>query len=126
MLCRRGLIARGLAGWSVGRVPLLAASVSGASVLAALCARWRCSRAIAQACLDVLPAGEASKDALTRIVLGELQTAGSSVRTLARAIRARSRDDFRDGRIEIVDGWMLSWTETRVYALTALLGEAAA
>ena len=123
MLCRRGLIARGLAGWSVGRVPLLAASVSGASVLAALCARWRCSRAIAQACLDVLPAGEASKEALTRRVLVDLRGAGEegvSVHTLARAIRERSRDDFRDGRIVMVDGWMLSLTETRVYALTAL------
>ena len=125
-LPRRGLIARGLGGWLLGRVPFLAASLSGSAVVAALCSEWRCPGTIAAACLDVLPAGEASKDVLTRIVLGELQTAGSSVRTLARAIRARSRDDFRDGRIAIVDGWMLSWTETRVYALTALLGEAAA
>lgn len=121
VLGRRGLIARGLAGWCAGRMPSIAASVSGSSVLAALCARWRCPSAIAWACLDVLPVGEASKEALIRCILADPGgDEAMTTRTLARAIRARSRDDFRDGRIVTVDGWMLSLTEARVYALTAL------
>jgi hypothetical protein len=42
-------------------------------------------------------------------------------RALLQAIRERSRVDFRVGKIVTVDGWMLSLTETRVYALAALL-----
>lgn len=44
-----------------------------------------------------------------------------SAEWLPRAIRDRSRADFRDDRIVGVDGWMLSLTEVRVYALAALL-----
>jgi hypothetical protein len=72
----------------------------------------------------VLPATETSKEALTRLVLEDMQAARTGrapVRALAYAIRERSRNDFREGRITIVDGWILSLTETRVYALTALL-----
>ena len=43
-----------------------------------------------------------------------------SARGLAQAIRQRNRDDFATGRIVTIDGWMLSLTETRVYALAAL------
>jgi len=42
---------------------------------------------------------------------------------LAQAIKERSRTDFRDGRVVTVDGWILSLTETRVYALAALLND---
>jgi hypothetical protein len=45
----------------------------------------------------------------------------ASTGALAQAIGQRSRDDFRDGRIVIVDGWMLSLTETRLYALATLM-----
>jgi hypothetical protein len=58
------------------------------------------------------------------MLLGDVQVAGgdcSSARALAQAIRELSRDDFRCGRIVTVDGWMLSLTETRAYALAALL-----
>jgi hypothetical protein len=68
----------------------------------------------------VLPATETSKEELTRLVLEDMHAAKTG-RALAYAIRERSRNDFREGRIAIVDGWILSLTETRVYALTALL-----
>jgi hypothetical protein len=124
MLRRRGLIVRGLGGWLAGRAPFFAASLSGSAVFAALCSEWRCPGTIAGACLNVLPTVEASKEALMRIIFEDMRVAGkecSSVRALARAIRERSRNDFHEGRIAMVDGWMLSLTETRVYALTALL-----
>ena len=129
MVCRRGLIARLLGGWLARRAPFFAASLSGSAAIAALCSEWRCPGTIARACLAVLPAAEMSEDRLTRIVLEDIRTVeqeGLPVRALARAIRERSWDDFREGRIAMVDGWMLSLTETRVYALTALLGRSAA
>jgi hypothetical protein len=58
------------------------------------------------------------------MILEDVKAAGldcSSASALAYAIRELSRDDFRRGRIVTVDGWMLSLTETRVYALAALL-----
>jgi len=33
----------------------------------------------------------------------------------------RVRDDFAEGRVEIVDGWVLSETEAKLYALIELL-----
>lgn len=38
--------------------------------------------------------------------------------SLAQAIRRQSREDFRTGQIVKVDGWMLSLTEARLYALS--------
>jgi hypothetical protein len=60
------------------------------------------------------------------MILGDVKAAGldclsASALAYAHAIRESSRDDFRCGRIVTVDGWMLSLTETRVYALAALL-----
>ena len=124
MLSRRGFVVRALSGWLGGRAPFFAASLSGSAVCATLCSEWRCPRTIARACLDVLPATETSKEELTRLVLENMQavrTGRAPVRALAYAIRERSRNDFREGRIAIVDGWILSLTETRVYALSALL-----
>jgi hypothetical protein len=37
---------------------------------------------------------------------------------LRRSVGERSKDDFGHGRIVYVDGWMLSLTETRLYALS--------
>lgn len=99
-------------------------SLSDANTLAAVCAEFGCAPAIGQTCLAALPAGEASTAALARRLLEGTQlggVAGSSAGALVQMIRARSRDDFRDGRVVTVDGWMLSLTETRVYALAALL-----
>jgi hypothetical protein len=71
-----------------------------------------------------LPASEASPDQLARLILAELSTTScgcASVAALRRSIGESSQDDFGHGRIVYVDGWMLSLTETRLYARNALL-----
>lgn len=98
--------------------------MAGAEMVAVACSGWRHPETIGKACLAALPAVEASQGSLARLLLGDAQTAGgdcSSARALAQAIRELSRDDFRCGRIVTVDGWMLSLTETRAYALATLL-----
>ena len=131
-LSRRGLIATaigGAAAW-LGHVSLRAIhggrarSMSDDRALAELCAALGYPETIGKACLAALPATEASQASLARAILGDARSAGKAgapARTLAQAVREQSRDDFRDGRIVTVDGWMLSLTETRVYALAALL-----
>jgi hypothetical protein len=136
VLSRRSLMTTAIGGgaaWLLGGVWFLvscrgrAGSVSGSSTFADFWAELGYSRTIGEACLKALPAVEASKRYLSRAVFGDTQDGGGdclSARALAQAIRERSRDDFRDGRIVIVDGWMLSLTETRLYALAALLASA--
>lgn len=133
MLCRRSLIATAIGGgvpWLSGHMSFLAACRDRARPMfdsgrfAALCSELSYPETIGKTCLEALPAIETSKEVLTRVILGDMQAAGrdcSSASALAHAIRERSRDDFRDGKIVNVDGWVLSLTETRVYALAALL-----
>lgn len=129
---RRGLVTTVFgagAAWIGGRATFIAAcrgrtpSLSNSGGLAALCSEWSCSKTIGDACLKTLPAIESSKEYLTRAILGDAWEAGrdcSSRGALTHLIREQSQNDFRDGRIMTVDGWMLSLTETRVYALAAL------
>jgi len=136
LLCRRSLTATAIGGgaaWLIGHVPFVstahdrAASAFGWGELATLCSEWSHPETVGRACLKALPATDASIAALTRMILRDMQAEGrhwSSESTLADAIRERSRDDFRGGRIVSVDGWMLSLTETRVYALAALISTA--
>ncbi len=133
-LSRRGLIGGAVAAgtawigrraWGFG-VLGPAQSPSAESALAELCADLRCSHRIAAACLAALPPHESKPEALTRLILEETGTGDAgktSAAVLQRAVRKRSRDDFRDGRIVTVEGWMLSRTETRVYALSSLLAK---
>jgi hypothetical protein len=94
--------------------------------LLAACSDLKCSEAIGIACLRALPAVEASREILLSLIVrrAALQihdfTTSSRVRRL---LRAQSQRDFRDGAVRIVDGWIFSLTETRVYALTALLAQ---
>jgi hypothetical protein len=132
-LSRRNLIAAVIgagAAWLSGQASYLAAcgdrvhSKSRNVDLAALCSDLRCPETIRKACLRALPAAEVSRENLSRLVLADLSSAAegwTSAIALKHSVRERSRDDFREGRIVIVDGWMLSLTETRVYALAALL-----
>jgi hypothetical protein len=133
MLFRRSLIAVAIGGGVATlsrRMSLLvtggfgARSIAGSDALAAWCADSGFSETIGKACLEALPAKETSSEFLAQVILSDLRASGGdwpSVTTLAKAIRERSRDDFRDGRIVTVDGWLLSLTETRVYALAALV-----
>jgi hypothetical protein len=117
------------AAWLLGCVSFLVdsrsrvGSMSGSSTFAAFWADLSYPKTIGKACLNALPAVEASPGCLTRAIFGDMRDAGGdcqSAGALAQSIRQRSQDDFRDGRIVTVDGWMLSLTETRVYALAAL------
>jgi hypothetical protein len=125
---RRGLIAMAIGGaaWMSGYATFLAVggqrrrSAIGPDSLAALVSELCYSGAIGNACLEALPAAENSENALTRAIIGEMRRDYASARGLARSIMERSRNDFRDGRVVSVDGWMLSLTETRIYALAAL------
>lgn len=78
-----------------------------------------CARAIGQACLCALPAAERTSDRLVAAIGGAvpLDGAASEVRRL---IRQRVRRDFAEGSIVRVEGWILSLTEARLYALAAL------
>jgi hypothetical protein len=104
-----------------------AGETSGHGALAAFCSDLRCPLAIAEACLRVLPPSEGSTGHLARLILADLSTTDcgdcTSVAALRRAVKERSQDDFSHGRIVYVEGWMLSLTETRVYALGALLAK---
>jgi hypothetical protein len=129
---RRGLIAAAIGGgaaWLSGHAAFLAVggrrrrSAISPCGLATLLSELCYSITIGNACLEALPATENSKDALTRAILGDMREADrdySSARALTRAVMEGSRNDFRDGRIVNVDGWMLSLTETRIYALAVL------
>ena len=134
-ISRRSLIATAISGavaWLGGHVSFLAArarctySKAGYSELIAMCSDLRCPRMIGKACLLALPAPESTRTSLTRTILADVRAVGQSHSlriVLAQAIRERSRADFREGKVVTVDGWILSLTETRVYALAALLPE---
>jgi hypothetical protein len=131
---RRVLIAAALCGgaaWLSKRTPFNAGRVrplgalTGADALAVLCAELRCPPAIGGACVQALPAPN-SEEVLARLILSDTVPSGTtftSAYTLTRAVRERSRVDFRTGRIVTVDGWILSMTETRLYALATLLSQ---
>jgi hypothetical protein len=128
ILSRRRLITAGLgAALCPGsRVrPAAAAAETGYAALSALCADLPAARVIGGACLRALPAAVATPEHLAAPILAELPAASGRAppRALARALRERSRDDFCGGRIVSVDGWMLSLTEARLYALATLLSQ---
>jgi hypothetical protein len=131
MLSRRNLIAAAagaaaalLGGRASFRAVDGAPPTSGYGALAALCSGLGCPEPIGKACLRALPAREASAAYLTRVIFAESASAGrdcTSARALRHSLRDQSRHDFEHGRTATVDGWLLSLTETRLYALAALL-----
>jgi hypothetical protein len=129
VLFRRSLVAAAVAAGSarLGKRALRFA-VTGdryrsLNALSRLCAGLNHAPEIGEACLRALP-GINSKELLTGLILSDVVPIGqtfASVRTLAYLMRKRSHDDFRSGRIVVVNGWILSVTETRFYALSVLL-----
>jgi hypothetical protein len=99
---------------------------SSYDALAALCASLRCPSSLAEACLRSLPTDE--RNGLAASLLVDIPSFGGgklAVANLHYSIRQQSRDDFCARRIVVVDGWMLSATEVRLYAMSAVLrGEA--
>ena len=133
--------------WTISRRSLVATAISGTAArlgeylsslttdagrayhgeLIALCSDLRCPWTVGQACLLALPVVESTQSSLARTILADVRLARrnhSPSDGFAQAINERSQTDFRDGRVMTVDGWVLSLTETRIYALTALLREA--
>ncbi len=115
--------------WFAALAPVGASDCAGETseygALTAFCVALNCPEAVGNACLRALPASDASPDHLARLILEGLSTTScgdcTSVAELRRSVRERSQDDFARDRIVYVDGWMLSLTETRIYALSALL-----
>lgn len=102
-------------------------SQSAYGTLAALCAELRCPQRLGEACLRALPVAEASAQQLAQVILAEIRGLGGdcgSVAALRDLARAHSQRDFGQGRMVNVDGWMLSRTEARLYALGMLLAKA--
>jgi len=132
MLSRRKLIAamNATAALSVSALALPLAARSGRvlpntafDALSAFCSNLRCPTPIGRACLQALPTTEAAPVTLGRLILASAATDNfASAAALRRALRKRIRADFRAGKTVSVEGWLFSLTETRVYALSALLG----
>ncbi|MGH7117417.1 MAG: hypothetical protein ACREFP_00210 [Acetobacteraceae bacterium] len=122
-LPRRSLFAIAAAAWLAVRgggsgLP------AGEAALRALCSDLHCPRRLGQGCLKALPEHEPRSRFLTAALFSDLPPAArraTSARALAAMVRESSREDFRAGRIDTVDGWMLSRTETRLFALATLL-----
>jgi hypothetical protein len=132
-LSRRGLMAAAVAVCATRLFGSRAApsDASGGTAethpLFAACSDLKCPDAIGMACLRALPATEASSAVLVSLIA---QCAAPQLRDLTsvaarRLVREQSRRDFRNGAVMSVDGWILSLTETRVYALTTLLAHEA-
>lgn len=68
--------------------------------------------------LETLPPSAANPQRLLRAVVGERH--GINADDLKSVVQSRIRRDFTDGAMIRVDGWLLSETETRLYALAAL------
>lgn len=68
--------------------------------------------------------GEAHPLLLTALIAGSLHAvramAGADRQTLRRLLAARQRSDFASQHIVAVDGWILSRTEARLCALSAM------
>lgn len=130
-ISRRSLVATAISGTvaSLGECLSFLPTDAGrpySSELVALCSRLPCPQTIGNACLLALVASERTRSCLERAILADVKLARrshSAIDLLGHAIGERSRTDFRNGRVVTVDGWVLSLTETRVYALAALLAE---
>ena len=111
-LPRRSLLASGPAGiaaWVMARLGF--GADPEVRDLLRLLGDQRAVQAISAACLSVV--GSASARALARDVPAD-----------GKHLRSRIGDDFAAGRIVVADGWVLSSTEARLYALAALSHQA--
>ena len=92
------------------------------SLLALFEEPWRL-QALGEACLKALPAGQNSPERLEAEIAAAV---GAEASALRRRLAARVRRDLADGAIVNVDGWRLSSTETRLYALLARMPDGTA
>jgi hypothetical protein len=80
------------------------------------------ARAIGLAFLRTLPPAERSAEHLIAAVScgASPKLEAQAPQNVARLINERIRRDFSEGTVVAVDGWFLSLTEARLYALAAL------
>jgi hypothetical protein len=132
MLLRRNLIATAVAAGAATRLDRWPSIGMGDRVssrydmLAGLYADLACPPQMGRACLQALPESERAPEYLARTILEDpapLCSGYASPRGLRYLIREKSRVDFDRGRIVDVEGWILSLTETRVYAFGSLLAK---
>jgi hypothetical protein len=131
MLSRRGLIEAAIGAgvawlerWSP--ICLDGCALPGFRRLAAFCSDLGYPHTIGRACLQALPQMERSSRSLSRTLLEQVASASSgcsSLLALRHSIREVSRADFDRGNVVDVDGWILSLTEARLYALGSLWAE---
>lgn len=128
-LLRRHLLAASVVGASawLSQPTLLAAADERPSNLVAydalimLSIRLQCTPEIGEACLLALPA-PMSIDGLAASILRDTRTADrtfASLRAFSDFINECIQEDYRYGKIVVVDGWMFSLIETHLYALAS-------
>jgi len=122
-----GLVTTGLClskALSVFAVPdTLEARPDGPSIgLMALIAALPCSEPLGYACLRGLGNPQISPSKLAQFLIGELDLKKNdySAPRIRRKIRQRIGMDFEENKVVNVDGWCLSLTETRLYAISFL------
>jgi hypothetical protein len=126
-----GFLAGAIA-WPVGGPVLLPGSKqpdlqeSLQHLLLTIFSNFRSGCAIGTACLKSLPNGESTGRQLSnKIIAHALRDTNTmkSKEAVRRRIANQVRLDFAQGAVVSVDGWLLSLTEARVYALVALSSE---
>jgi hypothetical protein len=96
---------------------------SSQRILVSLFENPRSAYAIGAACLKSLPPNGSSPQQLTNAILVAAEF-GTETMTNKQAVRQRIanrvRHDFAEGAVVNIEGWLLSLTEARLYALAAL------
>ena len=83
----------------------------------------RSAYAIGTACLKSLPPNQCSLQQLTNAILAAAECDTETMKTkqaVRHCVANRVRDDFAEGAVVSIEGWLLSQTEARLYALVAL------
>ena len=92
--------------------------------LVALCLELSCPRKLGDACIGALSPPEISSERLLEKILASLPKCAGNCRTassLRPFVRDLVRDDFRRNNTVVVNGWIFSLTETRIYAFASSL-----
>ena len=84
---------------------------------------FRSGCALGTACLRSLPKGESTRRQLSNKIIAQALCDAETMKSkeaVRRRIANQVRLDFAHGAVVSVDGWLLSLTEARVYALVTL------
>ena len=92
-------------------------------ILLSLFENPRSSYAIGAACLRSLPPNQSSLEQLTNAIITAAECDPETMKSkqaVRRHIANRVRHDFAEGAVVNIEGWLLSLTEARLYAMVAL------